>query len=249
MTKETTIRTVIIDDEPDAVAALKTMLEDFCEGVEIIGTAHNALEGIGVINRTQPDLVFLDIEMPHGNGFELLKNISERTFQVVFVTAFQQYAIKAIKASAVDYLLKPVDLDELEAALDRIRERLAGAQAPPMSELLHNLSTTNPTRLTLPTSDGFRYVNIEDIIRMEAQGSYSYIVLEDGEHILVSKNLKAYEQLVEGQRFFRVHHSHLVNLDHVQQFVRADGGYLVMRDGARVNISRAKKDQILALLG
>jgi two-component system, LytTR family, response regulator len=241
--------TVIIDDEPDAVEFIASIIGEYCPGLEVCGKAHNVKEGVVLINEIKPDLVFLDVEMPNGTGFDLLTHFPEKKFEVVFITAFNHYAIKAIKFSAVDYILKPININEFIESVNRVVQKRETNQLTVnenFESLLENLRTSHPTRLVIPTSDGREYLNPKDIIRIEADRSYSWFFINDKRKILVSKHLKEFQDLLNDRDFFRPHNSHLINLDFVKKFVRHDGGYIEMTDGSQIPISRNRKDLFLA---
>jgi len=240
--------TVVIDDEPDAVNFITTIVKEYCPGLEVAGKANNVKEGVRLINDIKPDLVFLDVEMPNGTGFDLLTNFPEKNFDVVFITAFNHYAIRAIKFSAVDYILKPINIGEFIESVNKIIHKRKTKQLPGTENfeaLLENLRTAYPSRLVIPTSDGREYLNPKDIIRIEADRSYSWFFINDKRKILVSRHLKEYQDLLNDRNFFRPHNSHLINLDFVKKFVRTDGGYIEMSDGAQIPISRNRKDLFL----
>lgn len=242
------LKTLIVDDEPDAVNFIASIIEEYCPRLEVIGTASNAREGIGIILKTTPDLVFLDVEMPHGSGFDLLQQFPEKSFDVVFITAFNHYAIRAIKFSALDYILKPININEFREAVDKVINKRSSVQArnAGYSSLFENLQTVNPSKLAIPTSDGMEYLKTSEIIRIEADRSYTWFFLEGGRKILVSKNLKEYQELLGEQTFFRPHNSHLINLGHVKKYIRLEGGIIEMDDGSQVPLSRPRKDFFLA---
>ena len=241
--------TVVIDDEPDAVDFINSNIGEYCQGLDVCGKAHNVKDGVALINEIKPDLVFLDVEMPNGTGFDLLTHFPQKEFDVVFITAFNHYAIKAIKFSAVDYILKPININEFIESVNRVIQKratntLSGNEN--FEVLLENLRTSHPTRLVIPTSDGREYLNPKDIIRIEADRSYSWFFISDKRKILVSKHLKEFQDLLNDRNFFRPHNSHLINLDFVKKFVRHDGGYIEMTDGSQIPISRNRKDLFLA---
>lgn len=243
--------TVIIDDEPDAVDFIASISEEYCPDLEICGKAHNVKDGISLINEVKPELVFLDVEMPNGSGFDLLANFPQKNFDVVFVTAFNHYAIQAIKYSAVDYILKPININEFIESVKRVvSKRISnkGNGHENYEVLLENLRTTLPTRLVIPTSDGREYLNPKDIIRIEADRSYSWFYISGRHKILVSKHLKEFQELLNDRNFFRPHNSHLINLDYVKKFIRHDGGYIEMTDGSQIPVSRTRKDLFLAYM-
>jgi len=241
--------TVIIDDESDAVDFITSIIGEYCPDLVVSGKAHNVKDGVRVINEIKPDLVFLDVEMPNGTGFDLLTYFPNKDFDVVFITAFNHYAIKAIKFSAVDYILKPININEFTEAIDRVIEK---RDHGPLRDnknfeaLLENIRGSNPTRLVIPTSDGKEYLNPNDIIRIEADRSYSWFFITNNRKILVSKHLKEFQDLLNDRNFFRPHNSHLINLDFVKKYVRHDGGYIEMTDSSQVPISRNRKDLFLA---
>lgn len=241
--------TVIIDDEPDAVNFIKSIIGEYCPGLEVKGKAHNVKDGVKLIKDIKPELVFLDVEMPNGTGFDLLTHFPDKDFDVVFITAFNHYAIKAIKFSAVDYILKPININEFIEAVTRVVQKRGNntkAGNENFEALLENIKSTHPTRLVIPTSDGREYLNPNEIIRIEADRSYSWFHIVGKKKILVSKHLKEFQDLLNDRNFFRPHNSHLINLDFVKKYVRHDGGYIEMTDGSQVPVSRNRKDLFLA---
>jgi two-component system LytT family response regulator len=242
------LKTVIIDDEHDAVNFISSIIGEYCPSLEVVGKAHNVLEGVAVITDKKPDLVFLDIEMPNGTGFDLLSHFPEKDFDVVFITAFNHYAIKAIKFSAVDYILKPININEFIEAVNKVvlnRNEKSPASDESFRMLMENLKSSHPTRLAIPTSDGMEYLNPKDIIRIEADRSYSWFYITGNRKILVSKHLKEFQDLLSDRYFFRSHNSHLINLKYVKKFIRKEGGYIEMQDGEQIPISRNRKDLFL----
>jgi len=243
------LKTVVIDDEQDAVNFIRSIIIEYCPGLEFGGKAYDVNEGIEVIRDIKPDLVFLDVEMPHGTGFDLLAHFPDKDFDVVFITAFNHYAIKAIKYSAVDYILKPINISELIAAVNRVMEKKT-ANITKGNEnirvLLDNLKSGLPSRLAIPTSDGMEYINPKDIIRIEADRSYSWFFISGSRKMLVSKNLKEFQDLLNDRHFFRPHNSHLINLKFVKKYIRKEGGYIEMLDGSEIPVSRNRKDLFLA---
>lgn len=245
------LKTVIIDDEPDAVNFIHSIINEYCPALEVIGKAYDAVEGTVVIREKLPDLVLLDVEMPHGSGFDLLAGFPDKTFDVIFITAFNHYAIKAIKFSAVDYILKPININEFLVAIEKVAEKRAYSAVPNRNfeTLLENLNSASPIKLAIPTSDGMEYLNTKEIIRIEADRSYSWFHLTGKRKILVSRNLKEYQDLLNDRNFFRSHNSHLVNLEHVKKYIRTDGGSIEMADGSLVPISRTRRELFLTHMG
>jgi two-component system, LytTR family, response regulator len=243
------LKTIIIDDEPDAVGFIGSIAGEFCPELEVIGHAHNVIEGVREINQKKPDLIFLDVEMPNGTGFDLLSQFPEKDFEVVFITAFNHYAIKAIKFSAVDYILKPININEFTEAVKKVVQKrkdknMQGNDAVKM--LMENLRSAHPSRLAIPTADGMEYLNPKDIMRIESDRSYSWFYTTGNRKILVSRHLKEFQDLLGDRNFFRSHNSHLINLRFVKKFIRREGGYIEMQDGAQIPISRGRKDLFLA---
>lgn len=243
------IRTVLIDDEPNNINTLEQLLLRYCPLVEIVGTADSAQTGSEVIAEKQPDLVFLDIEMPYGNAFDLLNSISPISFEIIFVTAFDNYAINAIKYSALDYLLKPVNIKDLQAAVQKAANRVDTKNIHKrIDTLFYNLYTPKNVfqRLALPTLDGLVFVNTEDCIRMESKSNYTIIHFKNGSMVTVSKSLKEFEDILSKEQFSRIHHSHIINHFFVKKYHRGRGGYIEMEDGTTIEVSIRKRDEFLA---
>ncbi len=246
MTKK--LKTIIIDDEQNAVDFISSVISEYCPELEVAGKAFDVDEGVQRILEIKPDLVFLDVEMPNGTGFDLLTHFPEKDFDVVFITAFNHYAIKAIKFSAVDYILKPVNISEFIEAVKKVIQKRVNASSHSnenLKVLIENLKSSTPSRLAIPTADGMEYLNPREIIRIEADRSYSWFYLTGDRKILVSKNLKEFQDLLGDRNFFRAHNSFLINLKYVKKFVRKEGGYIEMQDGAQIPVSRNRKDLFL----
>ena len=241
------LKVVIVDDEPDAVKFIQGIISEYCPNLEVAGIANSARDGVSVISQAQPDLVFLDVQMPHGSGFDLLSAFPVKTFDVIFITAYNHYAIQAIKFSAVDYILKPVNISELIDAVKKVEEKRSNQEYRNLNygNLLENLRTPRPSKLAIPTNDGIEYLNTSEIIRIEADRSYSWFFLTEKRKYLVSRNLKEYQELLLDMEFFRPHNSHLINMIFVKKFIRHEGGYIEMTDGSNVPISRGKRDLFL----
>lgn len=246
------IRSVLIDDEPKNNRILKMMLEEFCPEVTIAGQTDNVTDGVNLIREVKPDLVFLDIEMPHGNGFDLLDQLMPIRFEVIFITAFNDYSLKAIKYSALDYLLKPVNIDELKTAVIKAAEKIASRKVNARIEnLLYNLHKPQQElqKIALPSREGYVFVLLTDIIRCESKTGYTTFYVAGAEKIMSSRNIKEYEPLLPNEIFFRIHNSHIINLNHVKKYHRGRGGYLEMDDGATIEVATRRKDELLARFG
>ncbi len=241
------IRAIIIDDEEDARESLRLTLEAYCSEVEIISSCDSGEKGLMAIRKFQPELVFLDVQMPHMSGFQLLEQLDVINFKVIFVTAYDQYAIKAIKYSALDYLVKPVDADELEKAIKRLKRQQNKSYNNHYEEMIANLVKHPATvqKLAVPTSDRIHFLDLNDIIYFEANGNYTLLHLKGKLTILASKTLKEFETLLEEDHFCRVHHAALINLNYVQEYIRGEGGYVLLIEGHHVDVSRRKKEVFL----
>jgi two-component system, LytTR family, response regulator len=245
------IRTIIVDDEKKSREVMQSMILKHCPEITLIGACASVEQSVEMIRKEKPDLVFLDIQLADGTGFDILEQVQDQTFDVVFATAFDQYAIKAIKYSAIDYLLKPIDADELRAAVKKIVDKKKNdPNVENLKFLLQNFRKPDEefTRITLPTGHAYEIVNVKDIIRCEAAESYTFFFLTGGRKFLVTAGLKHYEDILPSDTFIRVHHSHLVNINHVVRYLKQDGGYAVMSDDSRIEISRRKRDFFLERL-
>lgn len=238
---------LIVDDEKKNRESLKKLLNEYCPGVNVLGEADSVNEALLFLNKQKPQLVFLDVEMPNGTGFDLLRQIEKIDFKIIFVTAHSHYAIKAIRFSAIDYLLKPVDTDDLIDAVKRASEETNTNHHVQYKGFLNNLNNTNTQKLAIPIKDGFAFLAPEDIIRLQADGTYTHIFTKD-EKYTGTKNIKEYEQLLADKNFFRSHNSHLINLKHVKKFSRVDGYFVQMSDSSVAEISRRKKEEFMELM-
>ncbi len=249
------MKTLIIEDEQKSREMLATLIKKNFPQLTIVGLAKNVAEGVEFINTLSPDLVFLDISMPDGTGFDVLEKTQGLKFDIIFTTATDKHALKAIKYSACDYLLKPIDVDELKPTVDKLIEKHA-SKTPTMPSmenlqfLIQNLKRAddNYSKITLPTGNAYEIVNIKDIIRCEADGSYTNFILIGGKKLMVSASMKHYEDLLPANDFIRIHHHHLININHVLRFLKVDGGYAIMSDNSQLEISRRKKDAFLERL-
>jgi two-component system LytT family response regulator len=243
------ITSIIVDDEQKSRATLKSLVEKYCPQVEVAELCDSVESALTAIEKHQPTLVFLDIEMPHQNGFDLIEKITAPNFDVVFTTAYGHYAIQAIKASAIDYLLKPIDVDELKLAIKKVeqKQKNSGDKMRNFESLLSSVKS-KAAKIAIPTAEGLHMLNAEDIIKCTADECYTVITLVTGKKIIVSKLLKEYEELLSGLNFLRIHNSCLINLNHVVKYVKGDGGYVLMSDGETCEVSRRKKNDLLTRL-
>lgn len=242
------LKAIIIEDEKHSRETLKSMLEEFCKDVKVIAMASSVEEGVKVLSIYSPDVVFLDIELKSGVGFDVLNQIKDPDFEVIFTTAFEQYAIKAIKFSSLDYLLKPIDLDELQEAVKKARTRRdTNVYREQLDTLMQNISKGDirPEKICLATTLGMEFIAIDDIVTCKADGSYTCFTLRDGSTHMVSKHLKEYENLLAEHQFMRVHNSYVINLRELKKYMKADGGYLIMSNDMQVNISSRRKDELI----
>ncbi|MEA4916338.1 LytTR family DNA-binding domain-containing protein [Proteiniphilum sp.] len=244
------INSIIVEDEHHNRENLLSILKEYCPSVHVLASCASALEARKKIIELQPDLVFLDIEMPGKDGFSMLESLPELNFEVIFVTAFSGYAVKAIKFSALDYIVKPIDTMELLRAVDKAskkkRERQKNIR---MANLIENQHKEEHKKtLALPLSDKIEFVEVSNIIRCQADGNYTMFHLRNGEKLLISKTLKEYDELLSSFNFLRVHQSHLINLDEIKSFIKTDGGYILMKDGTNITISRQRREMVLGIL-
>lgn len=243
------MKAIIVDDEQDGIRTLEKMLQLHCPQVKVLGAASNAQEAKKLISELQPNVVFLDIQMPGKSGLELLKEIPEINFEVIFVTAHNEYMLQALQYSAADYLLKPVDEDRLVEAVHRVEQRMKDERIDERTQtLLHNLGKAglpSEMKLCLPTLKGFIIRKLDEIIYCEAERSYTIFHIVGSKPVIVSKPLIEYESLLDDTSFLRIHKSFLVNLHHVKEYQRGEGGVVIMSNNAEIEISRRKKDQFL----
>ena len=243
------MKAIIVDDEPRNLRILKNLLEEFCPEVTVTGEAESAETAITLNRNTEPDLVLLDIEMPFGNAFDLLDKLMPVNFQVIFVTAFDNYALKAFRYYALDYLLKPVDIEELKSAIKKAAERVREKNMSNKLDVFLKTIKTGKSplqKIGLPTNEGLVFTNVDDIVRCEASGSYTIIHLQDKQKHMVSKSLKEYEDLLPEDNFCRIHHSHIINLDYVKKYYKGRGGYIEMIDNTTIEVATRKRDEFLA---
>lgn len=243
------IRVIIVDDEERGIIALHELINNYCTDVQVVGTAANITDAESLIKEKEPDLVFLDIEIPGTNGFQLLEKFNEINFEVIFVTAYQEYAIKAIKFSALDYLLKPVRISELQSAIEKIKKK-HHSQTENNTDKYHFFKTmineTNPfKKIILSTMEGYYPVKIEDIIYCKADDSYTHFYLQAGKHYIVSKQLKDFDDILVPHNFFRIHKSYLININHIEKVTKTDGIGVIMSNHEELPVSFRKKDEFI----
>jgi len=242
------IHAVIIDDEQKCIETLSILVKMHCPEVIVDAVCQSGADGIAAISMHKPDVVFLDIEMPRMNGFEMLEKFDKISFHVVFTTAYNQFAIKAFKYSAINYLLKPIDPDDLKATVNRIKELKSEPFREQFEILLKNIQGTGkPQRIALSTGDGLVFINTGEIMYCHSESNYTHVHLINGEKYLLAKSLKEFEDTLSGNDFFRVHNSYLINLNQIKKFIRSDGGYVIMNDGTQITIARARREEFFSL--
>jgi len=240
------MKAIIVDDEPYCCETIATLLEDNDE-VEIVTECYNGIDALEAIRKYNPGLVSLDVEMPKMNGFEMLQQLPSVNFEIIFTTSYDRYALKAIRFSAIDYLLKPVDEEELKNAVQKVINRSKKPTAEQLEILMQKLHqpATPVSRIALPTMEGFQMIKIDSIISCEADSNYTTLHLKDNKKMVVCRNLKDIEEMLEDHSFTRVHRCYVVNLNEVEKFVKGEGGYLIMSDGSSIDVSRNKKELLL----
>jgi two-component system, LytTR family, response regulator len=245
------IQAIIIDDEADGREALEMAVKRYCPDIDLKGIFSSPEMGVEAIRNIKPQLVFLDVQMPGMSGFDVLKQVGPVSFKVIFVSAYDRYAIKAIRFSAMDYLLKPIDVEELVSAVNRVKALLPEKSTDyTVQSVLNNVQHKAGfiERLAVPSLDGIDFFETKDLIFCKAEGSYTTLYLLNKQSKLVTRNLKDFENILADSGFYRVHHSYLINLRHVQRYVRGEGGHVVMTNQHEVDVSRRRKEEFLALL-
>lgn len=244
------LNTIIVDDENRAIKTLQLILNEYCKEVNVIDTASSALEAIKIINNKLPDLVFLDIEMPNGNGFDVLEAFPNRNFDVIFVTAYNNFALKAIKFAVADYILKPIDIEEVTNAVNKIVERKKQSiqTQPDLSTLINNIKNQGQRKISIPTSNGIEFVLLNEILYVEADRSYCKIFLTQKRNIFISKSMNEIELLLPVNEFVKIHKSHIVNLAFVKKLLKTDGGSVELIDGTQLLIAKTKKEEFTSLI-
>ena len=243
---------VIIDDEKNSRDALQKKIIQYCPELSVISLCENGEEGIAAVETLKPDIVFLDVEMPRMNGFTMLQQVKNRDFELIFTTAYDHYAIQAIRFSALDYLVKPIEAEELVHAVKRaVEKRQIPAANQRIENLLHNLldEKSIPSRIAIPSLEGLQFIEMNDIIYLEAKSNYTEIYMQQGPKITVSKTLKDFDELLPSTVFIRIHHSYLINKNHVLKYLKGEGGQVVMRNNAILDVARRKKEEFMKAIG
>lgn len=242
------LNVIIVDDEERGIIALEKMIANYCPDLKVCGTARDITSAAALIRKEKPDAVFLDIEMPSGSGFDLLNMFEEIDFEIIFVTAFHEHAIKAIKFAALEYLLKPLNIGELKAAAEKLKKKKS-KNTEGYSLLKQSINSPNPfQKIILNTASNFFFINLEDIIYCKAEDNYTWFVMKNDERYMVSRQLKEYEELFGGHNFFRIHKSYLINMNQVVKVNKKDGASVVMANQEELPVSFRKKDDFFALL-
>jgi two-component system, LytTR family, response regulator len=246
------LKAILIDDEENSISSLKEKLHTHCPQVKIIACCDNATKGIEAIDSLQPDVVFLDIEMPVMNGFLMLQQLTYKNFELIFTTAYDHYAIKAIRYSALDYLVKPIEIDDLKTAVNKAEEKRNHSYPNPQIELLVEQlisKKNNFSRIAIPTNEGLQFIRVEDIIYLEASSNYTYIFTVEKKKFIVSRTLKDFEDMLPIEIFVRIHNSYIINKNYVQKYIRGDGGQVVLSNKVTLDVSKRKKSDFLNAIG
>jgi two-component system LytT family response regulator len=244
------ITAIIVDDEPYSCEGLATLLERYCPDIKLLDACYSGADALKAIKEQIPDLLFLDIEMPGMNGFEMLQRLPAINFSVIFTTSYDQYAIKAIKFSALDYLLKPVDKDDLQAAVKKAMHKSQETLPQQIEILLQKLDhpSISVNKIAIPTMEGLQMLFVENIIRCSSDSNYTILFLKNKQKVIASRTLKEIEEMLEDYPFLRVHHSYVVNLNEIEKYIKGDGGYLLMSDGSNIDVSRSRKEALIKKL-
>ena len=246
------LRVILIDDELPSLENLQHKILEFCPDLEIVAATQKPEIAIKLIGQLQPDIIFLDIEMPRMNGFRMLEEIEVKDFEVVFTTAYNYYAIDAVRISAFDYLVKPISVNDLQNTVARLMKSAEQNPRQQKTDILsQNISRVHlqNDKITISTIDGVAFYEIGSIIRIESSSNYSKVFFKDGKNILVTKLLKEFEEILSSYRFFRIHNSHLVNLNYIKKYIRGDGGQVILENDEVIDVSRRKKEEFLKLIG
>lgn len=244
------LRSIIVDDEPKSLENLKILAEDFVKNISVVAMCRTVREALAAIKTYKPDIVFLDIQMQNETGFDLLAEIDQIDFEIIFVTAYSEFAIKAIKFSAIDYLLKPIDIDELRSAVRKVEEKRTGKISGRLKILHDNLQGkgNDASKIALPSADGLIFIMVNEIFYCEASSNYTIFYTSENKQYVVSKTLGEYEDLLLGHNFFRIHHSYLVNLNVIKKYIKGEGGYVILNNNVSLNVSKRKRSDFLSRL-
>lgn len=246
------IKAIIIDDEQHCISRLKNLVATYCSNaIELSGSFKTVEEGVDAIKKIKPQLVFLDVELQNQTGFDILKQLPEINFEVIFTTAYDKYAVQAFKFSAVDYLLKPVDADELQTAIQKLSDKVSQKDiAGKFDTLFYNLKNiqSSSKRICVPVVSGLIFIQTDDIIRCESNINYTTLFLKNKQKLLVAKTLKEFEAMLTDYNFYRVHNSHLINLAYIKNYNKGKGGSVIMDDGSEIEVSTRRKDEFLKML-
>ena len=244
------LKALLVDDELNSLQNLQLKIQEFCPEVRIVAQTQRPEDAIVLIQQHKPDVVFLDIEMPRMSGFKMLEQIPDIDFEIIFITAYNHYAINAIRISAFDYLVKPVSIKDLQQSIERLGNFAVKKSRERADVLKRNLANpkSQEDQIAIPTNDGLEFIQIRQIMRIESSSNYSKLILLDGHQLLVTRQLKDFEELLGDYRFYRIHHSHLINLNYIIKYVRGDGGQVTMRNGDMIDVSRRKKEIFLKLM-
>lgn len=244
------LKAILVDDELSSLQNLQQKLTEFCPDILILATAQKPEEAIVLIQQQHPDVVFLDIEMPRMNGFRMLEEISEINFDIIFTTAYNHYAVDAIRISAFDYLTKPIAISDLQHAVARLTKQKQLQTKDKLGVLKNSLNNikSQDEKIVIPTGEGFEFIQISSILHIESSSNYSKIYLQNGKHLVVTKLLKDFEDMLQPYRFYRIHNSHLINLRYIEKYLKGDGGQVRLINGTVIDVARRKKDEFLKLI-
>ena len=244
------LKAILIDDELSSLQNLKQKLTEFCPNVQITATSQRPEEAILLIQQHKPDVIFLDVEMPRMNGFRMLDELNDYDFEIIFTTAYNHYAVDAIRISAFDYLMKPISIGELQSAVSRLAEQQWGKTKDRLDILKNSLSIskTQEEKIAVPTGEGLEFIPIKTIVHIESSSNYCKLFFTNGKSLLVTKLLKDFEDMLVPYNFFRIHNSHLINLVYIKKYIRGEGGQVVMEDGTVLDVARRKKDEFLRMI-
>jgi len=245
------INAIIVDDEPHCYKTLGALLKRYCPEINVLATCANGIEALQAIQKLKPDLVFLDVEMPKMNGFEMLEQLASINFDIIFTTSYDQYALKAIRFSAIDYLLKPIDREELQIAVQKVVQRSQRTITQQVEILMQKLHqpAKSINKIALPTMEGLQMILVNSIISCEADSNYTILLLKGNKKVIVSTTLKEIEESLEEYSFARVHRSYLVNLNEVEKYIKGEGGQVVMKNGILLDVARRKKEEFMKAIG